>query len=84
MSKKNIRIATCKSYSSDSQDWIEIDQNGVMFWKGEDLSDKNIETGFSFPVDIDFVSNFFKSIDRVLDEKKLPLNAILHPYAVNL
>lgn len=75
MSKKNIRIATCKSYSSDSQDWIEIDQNGVMFWKGEDLS-----TGFSFPVDVEFVSKFFDSLGRDFDVHKLPSNVVLYPY----
>lgn len=66
MSKnKNKRLATLNN------EWIEIDERGVMF-----LADRDGKV----PADIYFVKDFFKSCRRVLDRSLLPKNTVLFPY----
>ena len=69
--------------------WVAEDE-GNIFIKDDDgeirpvrwLRD-NETMSCSFPVDIDFVAEFFTKIGRNLDISKLPTNTIHYPYACN-
>jgi hypothetical protein len=87
------RIATNRDFRDKSVEYIELHENGALMWVAEDeghLYDDNgnyycswspSPVGCSFPVDIEFVQDFFTKIGRKLDLTKLPSNAILHPYS---
>lgn len=92
--KKNLRICTIKDYPDGvSKEWIEIDENGFMYWKADDYSElflsKLISSikdpkilSSSFVVDIDFVKEFFHRANRTLDVDKLPSNTKFDPYSM--
>lgn len=94
---KNKRLITNRTYpDAKSYDCIEIDEHGTFFWtaidEGEALNKNTGEVmlnvfdpvSCSFPVDLDFVSDFFKKMDRELDLSLLPSNYNANPYGVNL
>lgn len=87
------RIATNRNFLDNSVEYIELQDNGVFFWVGEDLGNifhsddsvqqwlpENVAAGCSIPVDVDFVRDFFEKIGRQFDASKLPSNAVLYPY----
>jgi hypothetical protein len=70
--------------------WVAEDE-GNIFIKDDDsaihtvrwLGD-NETMSCSFPVDIDFVAEFFTKIGRSLDLSKLPTNTIHYPYVIHI
>ena len=87
------RIATNRNFLDNSVEYIELNDNGVFYWVAEDYgnifySDKSVQRWMprdfvgssSFPVNIDFVKDFFEKIGRQFDLTKLPSNVVLNPY----
>lgn len=87
------RIATNREFLDKSIEYIELHDNGALMWVAEDLGNIFFEDGStvrwlprngsvicSFPVDIEFVSEFFNKIGRTFDVSKLPSNTIHYPY----
>jgi hypothetical protein len=87
------RIATNRDFLDKSIEYIELHENGALIWVAEDLGNifmkdgsivrwlpPNENVSCSFPVDIEFVSEFFKKIGRTFDVSKLPSNTIHYPY----
>jgi len=87
------RIATNRKFYDKSVEYIELHENGALMWVAEDEGNVFYKDGTikrwlpedetvvcSFPVDIDFVREFFAKIGRTLDISKLPSNVIQYPY----
>lgn len=87
------RIATNRNFADSSVEYIELHDNGVFYWISEDLgnifhADRSVQrwlpddnvAGCSFPVDIDFVREFFEKTGRQFDASKLPADVISYPY----
>ncbi len=85
------RVATNRNFIDKSIEYIELHDNGVFFWVAEDLGNfKNMPGRWlpddcdliatSFPVDVEFVREFFAKIGRTFDVTKLPSNVVQYPY----
>lgn len=72
---KNLRLCTINYPDKNTREWIEITPDGWMSWKCVDnMLYENCEVGASFPVDLEFVKEFFERAGRKLDVSKLPAN----------
>ena len=78
---KPIRLITNRDFpDGKSVEWIEINSFGFMTWKADDYSMKDNIVSCAFPVDLEFVEEFFQKMGRVLEKTKLPENVVFDPY----
>jgi hypothetical protein len=81
MKVKPIRIATNKNVPESCSEYIDIRENGVMFYNAvDDTLVPNSETRMSVPCSVEDVEEFFAMIGRDFDRSRLPPGTVLRPY----